>query len=69
MLLLVYSDSKFFGCSAPQAKIFGIFLVRAFKKISFNNVTVTELKEILIIIARRRRNFFGKLTFRPLQVF
>ena len=57
MLLLVYSDSKLFGCSPPQAKIFGDFLSQSLR-FSFNNVTVTELKEILIISSAPQANFF-----------
>ena len=57
MLLLVYSDSKFFGCSAPQAKIFWDFLSQSLR-FSFNNVTVTELKEILIISSAPQVKFF-----------
>ena len=55
--LFVYSDSKFFGCSAPQAKFFWDFLSQSLR-FSFNNVTVTELKEILIISSAPQANFF-----------
>ena len=53
MLLFVYSDSKLFGCSAPQAKILWDFLSQSLR-FSFNNVTVTE---ILIISSAPQANF------------
>jgi hypothetical protein len=57
MLLFVYSDSKVFGCSALQAKIFLDFLGQSLR-FSFNNVTVTGLKEILITSSASQANLF-----------
>jgi hypothetical protein len=56
MLLFVYSDIKFFGCSVPQGNFLGDFLSQSLR-FSFNNVTVTELKEILIISSAPQAKF------------